>query len=199
MPNIIFYATTLDIEVVRDWINAEPDVSWIVKSRQEGNTCYWTLFDQLAAVAERRYYTLWNKQVGPVRTPVAPLQGEYKIVRDPYNGWSQELERKAQSVPWFGEDHRHLVILWFAETSRLGPGYIGRSGFSWSGNRFRVLGDSAHPEVSRWWNRLKRFIKRNSIQVPWPEDVPGTRHIAYVFADAWEKRKQGKRLSTNPG
>ncbi len=193
----MFYATSVDVEQVRLWINAEEDVSWIVKQSQTGTRYSWKLVDELDSIKDQHEYTLWHRKAGSIQVPSPGLTGTPPVVLNPRKGWTQTLEHNNAQSPWLGKGRKHEINLRFTETSPSDPNLIGRSEFYWDGNRFRVLGAAAHPDVARWWSRLKRFIQRSSIQVPWPEENPKTRLAAYVFPDAWAQCRNGKRRNPN--
>lgn len=118
------------------------------------------------------------------------------IVADPFRGWTQHLEDDGATTPWFGANLPGPFFLRFCETGREAAGAIGRSEIGWPGNHYRSIGKPAHPDAMRWWQRLKRFILKNSIAIPW--GPPNSRFQAQIMADALVQSKGGSPLDVNP-
>lgn len=51
MSDIIFYATKDDARVIRDWINTEPEVAWIVKVSETNHRYRWRAVFELEQIA----------------------------------------------------------------------------------------------------------------------------------------------------
>ena len=178
------------------WLNSEP-VVWIVKDHQSGPLYHWRVQDELSDVGPGSY-TLWHPQTEPLRIPSGMKGVADELVADPYSGWAQTLEAESAMVPWFGVSHAGTFDLRFFPTGTERAGAIGRSGFSWIGNYFSVIGNSASPVAEKWWARLRRQIKKQSSPISWPPDDQTTRNRAYVFPRAFEKYGEGCHLDVNP-
>lgn len=60
--NIIFYATAVDAELIRRFINDEPQVAWIVKVAEQDRTYTWRAVDRLDAISEQRQLSNFVKR-----------------------------------------------------------------------------------------------------------------------------------------
>lgn len=197
LSEIILYITNRDAEVLRDWLNRESSIAWIVKTHQSGCEYRWQAVDTLDAIEPCGYH-LWHKGAGPLNIPSGSLEVQDAIVPDPYAGWTQHLDREDATTPWFGANLPGPYLFRFAPNGREHPESIGRSGFSWLGDYFRPVGCSAHPEAKRWWLRLGRFVRSQSTGIPWPSPDHGGRSLGYAFPDAYAEILRGRRFDINP-
>jgi hypothetical protein len=132
-----------------------------------------------------------NIPSGSTRIPDAP-------VLDPFQGWTQTLNGEECEQPWFGGNLPGPVSFTWREAGRELPGSLGRSGFNWLGNRYASVGNPAHPEAVRWWNKLKRFVKTQAVPIPWPSASMPRKMVAYAFPDALVQIRGGRHFDVNP-
>jgi hypothetical protein len=197
MPNIILYVTRADADEIRKWLNAERCIAWIVKREQHGHEYTWQAVDAIDEVLPQEY-CLWHKQSGPLNIPSGSLAVPDERVRDPYAGWMQRLDTLDATRPWFGSNLPGPYHFTFRERSRRSPEALGRSEFSWLGDRYRNIGKAASAEASNWWRRLARFVRSSSktIPLPYPEGIG--RHVAFAFPEAHEQILCGVPVDENP-
>ena len=196
MAEIIFYATPSDIQTLVDWINNEPRIAWIVKDAQSGNEYTWRAVDTVPHI-EPATYALWHQDSAPLIIPSGSPDIPDVTVLDPFAGWKQTLDNPNATEPWFGALLPGPYSLIFKANGHERGGAIGRSGFAWNGNYFRSIGKGADAESEKWWNRLRRFIKKEAIGIPWPPDQAG-RTGAYAFPEACVRYREGTHLDSNP-
>lgn len=198
MPGLIFYATRADSESLRQWINEEKDIAWIVKTREQDNTYEWKAVERLDSLAEQ-CYALWHVGSGPLNVPSGKTDVPDSIVADPFQGWRQTLGYPNGTEPWFGGNLPGPYSLTFAEHGCEAPDSLARSEFSWLGDRYKSIGKPAHPLALKWWQRLTRFIERSTTKIPWAETANRLRSLpAYVFPDAAIQLREGRHRDINP-
>lgn len=194
MAEIIVYATLTDVDVIRDWINADASVAWIVKTRESGTTYCWEARQTLDAVAEQDY-AIWHIASGPLNVPSDALDVPDIIVDNPFEGWEQTLDYSGATAPWFGSNLPGPFRFRFKESGTEGPFSLGRSGFSWARDRYKPIGKPAGPAAKKWWAKLARFIEANSIATDWPES--SGKLYAYLFPRAARAHSLGRQLDVN--
>ncbi|MES2824807.1 MAG: hypothetical protein V4732_14480 [Pseudomonadota bacterium] len=197
MAEIILYLTESDAKIIIDWVNADSDIAWIVKDSQIGNTYRWKAVNELHSV-ESKSYCLWFIGSGPLRIPSGSVNVKDVLVLNPFVGWEQTLKHELAEVPWFGAAAPETFHFTFREFSKRNEHAIGRSGFNWIGNYFSVVGTVAPPECKKWWEKLKRFVKKNSVGVPWPGELGSGKVGAYAFPCAYKKLVEGCEKDVNP-
>lgn len=195
MVNIIFYATKDDVQVIRDWINAEPEVAWIVKVNGVNRRYRWRAVFELEQIEEGEY-SIWHVPSGPLNVPSGKLGVPDRIVANPFAGWSQTLASEGCTLPWFGANLPGPYCFRFRENGKEAAGSLGRSEFAWAANRFHAIGKPAHPQAVKWWNRLRRFLQVHSTKRPWVEGWPTP--VAYVFPQALLEIDSGRPRDVNP-
>ena len=197
MAEIILYITNSDAESIVRWINDEDDVAWIVKESQKGCRYRWKAVYQINEVDEGEY-CLWKVDAGSLRIPTGSIYTADAVVEDPFSGWEQTLENDTAEVPWFGAAAPETFGFTFREIGKEAENSLGRSGFHWIGNYFRVIGNGAPEESEKWWSRLKRYIKKSSTGIPWTKELGPGRTGAYAFPEAYEQLKAGRGKDINP-
>jgi hypothetical protein len=197
LAELILYATKKDGDAIRTWINTDADVAWIVKVDEIANTYRWRAVQALD-VLEEQEYALWHLKSGPLNIPSGDPQVADAYVIDPFRGWTQKLDHAGATAPWFGANLPGPYTFRFAEAGREVPGSLARSGFFWLGDRFKSIGNPAHAEAKRWWRRLRRFLGKSAVRVPWPDQLGVSKRLAYVFPDALVQTTQGRARDVNP-
>lgn len=195
MSELIVYATWVDVEEIRRFVNEDPQVAWIVKADQNGCNYQWRACLELESIAEQDY-AIWHMKAGPLNIPSGSPKKRDKVVADPFRGWNQTLDSELHSAPWFGGNLPGPYGFRFCEAGKERAGALGRSGFNWLLDRYKSIGKPAHPEAKRWWQRLRRFLAGTATATPWPNS--SGRINAYVFPDALEQGKRGRHRDVNP-
>jgi len=197
MSEIILYLTKRDATSIVEWINQDCDTAWIVKESQQGNIFHWKAVQSINDFTSSEY-CIWRVGSGHLRIPSGSSKIQDTVVLNPFIGWEQEIKSGIASTPWFGSAAPETFIFKFSETGRESPGSLGRSGFNWVGNYFRVIGMGAPKECEQWWSRLKRFIKKNSTGIPWPNIRSEGKVGAYAFPEAHAQLLKGRSFDINP-
>ncbi|WP_143133519.1 hypothetical protein [Pseudoduganella namucuonensis] len=197
MAEIILYMTSRDTELLRDWINSEAEVAWIVMEARTGRDYRWRAVESIPKVLEQEY-SLWHQPSGPLNIPSGIDGVPDDLISDPLDGWNQVLNSELYTRPWFGGNLPGPFNFKFKETGREAPNAIGRSGFSWLGNRYASIGSPANPAALRWWRRLEHFIKANSTMIPWPYPSGSGKGKAFAFAEAHSCILGGYHPDANP-
>ena len=194
MAEIILYAVDEDTGPLLDWLNAEP-VAWIVCDERCGGQYRWKAVDRIDALRPGAH-CLWHPGSAPLVLPSREPGGADAVILDPHRGWEQTLEDPEARVPWLGVSGAGTYELVYRPIGREVEGAIGRSGFGWIGNHYQPVGQPATKTGSQWWERLRRFVKRQAVRVPW--GAPGSRTSAYAFPHAYTRHSAGTHLDTNP-
>jgi hypothetical protein len=196
-PEIILYLTSQDSELLRKWLNRESSVAWIIKAGQSGCEYRWQAVDALDTLPAG-HHCLWHKEAGPLNIPSGSPDVPDAIVEDPYAGWSQRLDHENAHTPWFGANLPGPYSFRFKPDGREAPDAIGRSGFNWLGDGYRVIGKPASLRAAQWWNRLGRYVRSQSTGIPWPSPEKNARMRAYAFPDAYAEMLRGRPHDVNP-
>lgn len=196
MAEIITYLTDDDLPTLVDWLNNEDDVAWLLKVDQHGCLYRWQAFSTVTSLAPGEY-GLWHMRSQRPIIPSGSARAENTVVADPFRGWDQRLDHDQAQTPWFGAQHTGPFRFRYMPEGTEAPNSIGRSGFFWQADYFRPIGHSADSVSKKWWNRLKRFIGKQTVPVPWPPDSD-SRLRAYVFPHAREMHVNGMPLDVNP-
>lgn len=197
MADIILYMTKSDTRILREWINADSDVYWIVMDSRNGFEYRWRAVKEISDLLEQGY-SLWHTSSGPLNIPSGNRDVPDIVVEDPFTGWNQVLSSKACTAPFFGGNLPGPFHLRFRELGSETTNSLARSDFTWPANYYASIGKPADPETLRWWRRLDRFIKANSVAIPWPYPNGIGKRKAYVFPDAHRRILDGYLPDANP-
>ena len=193
----ILYLTHTDADVLREWINSEDCVAWIVLDKRKGNKYTWKAVDEINSL-ENQNYSIWYKDYKPLVIPSGRRFFSTIKITDPYAGFTQKLDSQNRSTPWYGAESPGPYNFSFKEEGNEMPNSIGRSNFTWLGDHFKIIGKPANPDAKKWWQRLQRFIKKNSTAIPWPYPDGIGRSKAYAFKEAYEQILNGRHPDANP-
>lgn len=198
MPEIIVYASFADVDVLRKWLNEEPDIAWVIKDDQHGCDYRWRAVHTVERMNEGSY-ALWHTKAMRLNVPSGSVSIPDAPVLNPFAGWTQTLDHEGAEVPWFGGNLPGPIHFTWRETGCESPNSLARSGFSWLANRYAAIGKPAAPMAIRWWQRLKRYVAKNAVAIPWPYqkqiDRPSN---AYAFPDALTQISSGRQPDANP-
>jgi len=189
--------TRTDTDLLREWINSQSAVAWIIKAVQDGKMYTWRAVDRIDRIEEQTY-SIWHKASGPLTIPSGRRDVPDGAIADPFQGWTQKLERETATSPWFGANLPGPYTFDFREKGGSAPNALARSGFQWAADRYRAIGLPAHPEAKRWWRRLQRFIADNATPISWPDKHTSSHRRAYAFNEAYSQIAQGPSVDDNP-
>lgn len=194
---MMLYATSEDADCIREWINADDDVAWIVKVAEANGVYAWKAVGKLERLQEQDY-AIWHVESGSLTIPSATSAVPDAKIENPFRGWTQRLSTAGATAPWFGANLPGPYLFQFAEQGCEAPGSLGRSEFAWAANRYRAIGKPAHPAAMRWWRKLRRYLARNSEQIQWlSEAQKGFNPLVYVFPNAMADIKRGRHRDVN--
>ena len=200
MGEIILYITHRDAEQIRTWLNSEPEIAWIVRADLSGTEHTWKAVDEIPEISCRSH-ALWHRRSGRLTIPSGSLAVPDTVVFDPYKSWIQHLD-EPHDTPWLGGNLPGLYEFTCVEQGKERPGSLGRSGFNWAGDHFRPIGMGASAPAKKWWQRLRRYVKKNARGIPWgtpfPTAVRGEKVGAYAFDDAYSQIYAGRPVDVNP-
>jgi hypothetical protein len=199
MPDLLVYATRKDSEALRSWLNESDEVAWIVKVREVDKHYQWKAVNAIDTI-DQQAYSLWHVESEPLSVPSGKQGQPDAVIEDPFQGWEQELSEANATCPWFGGILPGPYSFVFAEDGIEKPGNLARSEFSWSADRYKAIGKPAHPKAKRWWSKLKRYLERSTIQIPWVDTLSNVKRAprAYVFPDAAHQLNAGRGRDVNP-
>ena len=197
MAELIVYASFTDADMIRMWLNDDPDIAWVIKEGQVGRKYRWRAVPSLTEIHEGAY-ALWHTKSMRLNIPSGSKSVPDAPVLHPYQGWTQTLDAEHAETPWFGGNLPGPVHFRWRETGCERTNSLGRSGFSWLANRYASVGKPAAPAASRWWQRLKRFVSKNAVPIPWPHDRQSGKAIAYAFPEALTQIRGGRYPDANP-
>lgn len=172
-------------------------MAWIIKDSQKGSTYRWRAVLELESLHEGAY-SLWHTGSGELNIPSGSAKARDKLVSDPFKGWTQTLDNDEADTPWFGGNLPGPATFTWRETGREVPDALGRSGFTWLGNRYAPIGKPAHPVATSWWRRLQRFVAKSATRTPWPLGKIDTKHSAFAFPEALSQIRKGRHADANP-
>lgn len=192
MPWLPLYADEDDFRDVLSWLNSDADIAFIVADGPQR----WRAVARLEILTYGRY-CLWHLPSGPL-----PLLGQGTIedsqVPDPWAGWQEVRTGAEPSDPYFGSGHPGIVWLNARPVSPYQPRAIGLSSFEWIGNLNRIIGMPAPECTTKWWQRLRRTVKKVAIQIPRHGPSDGPDPEIWAFSSAYGRIQSGIRRDDTP-
>lgn len=190
MPLLPMYLDSEDLKDLSYWLNEEQEISIIV-SIGEGE---WKATQDISINSDGRY-CLYHKQSGPLPFLKKSWTGKELMIPDPFSGWKEMKTGKNPNNPYFGAGHP--AIFWL--NARLGyDDKIGMSSFEWIGNHYSIIGKPAPEAAKKWWNRLRRRVKKISKRIPRSGPIDGNQKEIYSFPNALRKIESGITRANNP-
>ena len=154
MAAIDLYADRSDIDAIAARLNADDNCAFLVGA----GPGRWKAVSTLDRFDDGDY-CIWVRSGGALPLLRANHDAEADLIKNPWDGWTEERAGADVRFPYFGPGHP--AIVWFnVRTKGRAAGAIGLSHFGWIGNSFRVLGTPAHAAVEKWWQRLRRSITK---------------------------------------
>ncbi len=191
MPWLPLYLNKADLAQVFAWLNEEAEVAFIVSDGLRR----WRAVKAMAEVSDGRF-CLWHQQSGQL--PLLRQGLPDAFVDDPWAGWREELTGANSTLPYFGTGHPGIYWLNAQTSSRWSADAIGLSSFEWVGNHYKAIGKEAPPVTKQWWERLKRWVKKQAVRIPRDGRWDGPEKEIWTFPDALEEIKSGKHRDINP-
>ncbi len=150
------YVDVPDIELLREHLNADPEIAFILPEGPRQWRAAWQLDDAHGKTM------VWHVPGGPL--PLLAHGGEEDtVIADPFAGWQERRQGLYPHLPYFGPGWPSTLLMELVAPGwRALPGnWMPLSGFSWYG---RMM-DQSPPPTRRWWNRLCAWIRRRSVRV----------------------------------
>jgi len=190
MPWLPIYVDCQDLEDLSSWLNNEPDIA-IIESTGEG--CWQARSD--ISISSSGRYCLFHITSGPLPLLVKNWRGKDALILDPFAGWKERRTGSDSKLPYFGAGHPAIFWLNIALEDK---NELGISSFEWIGNHYSVIGSPASEAAKKWWNRLRRWVKKNSTFIPRKGKIDGKHKEIYAFKGSLAKIKDGMNRASNP-
>lgn len=149
-------------------------------------------------------YNLWHIPSGPLprleRNKSASIKftkedwEQDATIRDPWAGWTEDLQGANARLPYFGAGHPGVIHL---EIRLSQQNEIPMSNFGWIGNHYKAIGSSAHGSTEKFWSRLRRMAKKVGTQIP-RANMAGGKNEIYAFPAAYAEIQNGRPCALNP-
>ncbi len=193
MPWLPMYLELHDLPLLQKSLNDDPEIAWLISDGPKR----WRAVKTIEKLTDGTY-TLWHIPTGPLIL-LRPKEEKFNdVISDPWKGWTEQRTGAISTKPYFGPGYVGVFDLNIRTGSKSKNKEIGLSSFGWIGNYYSVLGNKADPSTKKWWERLKRWAKKNSIKIPRQGSIDGPKAEIWTFPAALEAIKLGKPRNVNP-
>lgn len=186
------YVDKADLQQLLSWLNSDEEIAFIVSDGPKR----WKAVPSLQKIASGRF-CIWHTPSGPL-----PLLGYGTIkdtsVSDPRSGWTEVLTGADPNTPYFGSGHPGIVWLNAWPAAYRDPKAIGLSSFEWIGNHYRCIGRPAPETTEKWWQRLRKSVKKVAHRIPRDGPCDGPRPEIWAFPSAYEAILSGVPRDSSP-
>ncbi|HYG50877.1 MAG TPA: hypothetical protein VD905_08230 [Flavobacteriales bacterium] len=211
------YLLREDIAFLNDWLNQEEEIAFLI-SQGHKKWIARKQHDILTDIGTQKFddgydfvildfveYNLWHISSGPLPL-LESNSGGVKLkfnkkdwnddgkITDPWSGWTEIRTGANSRIPYFGAGHPGIIHL---EIKTSDNGEIPMSSFGWIGNHYKIIGNGADQTTEKFWNKLKRMVKKIGIQIPRGNLTEGKKEI-YAFPTAFKEIQNGRQCSLNP-
>jgi len=193
MPWIPIYADDTDFQVLHGWLNQNEEIAFVISD----GPSRWRAVHTVPSIDSRRI-CLWHIPSGPLPLLHPHPSKRIDSITDPWSGWSGLRDGADKSCPYFGAGHPGVFWLNHWPHGRREPQNIGLSSFEWIGNRYSVIGSPAPEVTEKFWQRLRRWIKKMAIQIPRSGPVDGEHPEIWAFPSALAAFRNGCSRDSNP-
>jgi hypothetical protein len=194
MPWIPFYADDEDFLGIVEHLNQDDEVAFVVSA---GPTS-WKAVPQVNFHHLHEETILWHIKGGPL--PLWNDAREIRFIKDPFSGWEDHCpsDLSYRKNPYFGAGCPVTIDLKINTSGRHDPEAIGISSFGWIGNRYSVIGNPAPTVTKEWWEKLRKWVSKNSRKKISRAGPIGTgKGEIYSFSRAYEKFLAGADREEN--
>jgi len=189
LPWLPLYLSTNDLLMISEWLSNDTDIS-LITSIGRGKWKAVLDFD----INSSGRYCLYHKGCGELPLLAKTVSDENGIVPNPFNGWKELRAGANPNLPYFGAGTPS--VFWF--NVRLEEdGVIGLSSFEWIGNHYSIIGTSAPKLAEKWWNKLKRWSKKNSVRIPRSGPIKDGKPEIWTFEYALKEIELGRSRAQN--
>ena len=205
-----FYADSNDYTQIIERLNVDSEIAFIrphgegkwiaiqqVDKLDNGEYCLWHIPGGEITHYIDREKTIFSCSLRRLFNAPKKMTEASGTVRDPWKGWKGPRDSGWKEVPFLGNDP-NIIRLTVNITGIQNRNAIGMSCFGWIGNRYKAVGNPAHKTTVNWWNRLRRWVKKQSvskitrcgpIEHPQPE--------IWAFPSAYDKITAGEEREAN--
>ena len=190
LPWLPLYLAYDDLTLISNWLSADEDIALITST----GPSEWKAVSNFDITVTGKY-CLYHKRSGGL--PLLPKTGNSapEIIQNPSDGWREQRSGANPNLPYFGAGTPS--VFWF-NVRMEENGVIGLSSFEWIGNHYSIIGNSAPELAKKWWNKLKRWSKKNAVRIPRSGAIEGAKPEIWTFRAAFKEIESGKGRAPNP-
>lgn len=206
-----------DVAFLNDWLNQEDEIAFLVTQGEKK----WIAKKQHDILRDIRIqtfvqgddsvitkyaveYNLWHVPSGLLPllagnssgTKLKFSKGDWQDdseILDPWTGWTELRTGANPRIPYFGAGHKGVIHL---EIHISESGEIPMSHFGWIGNHYARIGHEENQTTDKFWNKLKRMVKKSSTQIPRTNAAEWRKEV-YAFPGAYKEIQSGRQCSLN--
>jgi hypothetical protein len=152
--HIDLYVDEPDVELLRERLNADPEIAFIIPEGPGRWRAVWQIQDASGKTI------LWHVPAGPLPLLASGYEPD-TLIKDPFAGWQERRKGYYDYVPYFGPSEPRTLLL-----DLIPPGWHGLpsdwmpvSGLSWYG---RLSSQPPHPSTLKWWRRFRSWVRRHA-------------------------------------
>ena len=193
MPWIPFYADEEDFRVIHDYLNQNEEVAFIVSDGPRR----WSATHTIPSMDGVRV-CLWHVPSGPLPLLHPHPSKTVDSISDSWSGWTELRTGADSTCPYFGAGHPGVIWLNHRPKAQRVPDGIGLSSFEWIGNRYSVIGSPAPKVTEKFWQRLRRWVKKSAVGIPRSGPVNGLHPEIWALSSALAAFRSGRSRDPNP-
>ena len=193
MPWLPVYADEEDFRTVLDYLSQNDEIAFIIfdgKGR-------WRATHTIPQMDADRF-CLWHIPSGSLPLLHPHPSKQIDSITDAWSGWSELRAGDDSSLPYFGAGHPGEIWLNHRPQGKRETQNIGLSSFEWIGNRYSLIGKPAPDVTERFWQKLRRWVKRTAAQTPRSGSVDGEHAEIWAFPSAMAAFCAGRGRDANP-
>ena len=183
-----------DLPMLEQFLNDDEQILFVVRT---GESLFQTF--KPFKLRPNMECTLWHLPCGKI--PLACRDAKGRITVDPCIPTASQLGAISLELQVRPRKYQTLVPRACGQLYDLcnfdDDSAIGRSDFGWIGNRFSSCSERPNKKTELWWNRLRRWISKNAIKIPFYGPIDGPRRDAWAFPAAYSAIKSGTPRSAN--
>ncbi len=179
MPWLPIYADAIDFKLIHEWLNQNDEVAFLVSDGSKR----WKAALHTPELPGLRI-CIWHIPSGPLPLLGSTPKSPNGIVVDPWSGWDELRTGADASVPYFGAGHPGIVWLNVRVAAKWAKAGIGLSSFEWIGNHYALIGNTAPDVTERFWQALRRWVKKNAKRIPREGPIEGAHPEIWAFSSA---------------
>jgi len=187
MAWIPIYLNKSDEKELLNLLNQEDEIAFLISNGENR----WKAVRSLDDFPNSRI-VLWHIPSG--KLPLLNSDDQEEWINEPFLGWTEKRTGNDVSNPYFGAGWPGVIHLNIRTEDNE---RIEMSSFEWIGNHYSVIGISASDTTKKFWNRLRRLIKKNSVQVS-RSDREGSKPEIFAYKGALSEIEKGKERNMNP-